>query len=418
VIDKRHQCISSILQAVSGGTIVRYVAIILVYLLVAGCAATTFKAWTNDEVYPGKGGTVRKVGDLDVWEYGEPDRPYRVLGIIESAVPITGSVFVLVSMASMHNDVLETAKQQGADGIMFMKGSSTNLGTSSSGRSYFSLGKVAVAIKYVTTDAGKANIPTYEDYKKQMKQLAERNPQNYVEKAFAGVAVAINNDKECEVVTVGKGSPADKADIRIGDVILSIDGEKIKDRRQLFKIYDSKRPGETISGEIRRQGRVIKKDVTLDAVYMDYDFYVLNQELVKDIPLRIAIIVDEVDIQALNLEQKDMMNAKKTGESIIYAEMEKRYVSFCHGQTNCSIIERHNVDAILQELKFQTSNLVSDDMRARIGQLSGATHLMIASYTAYGKHKNGFQYQGKRKLVEVKSGKILFSLVDRGGSTE
>lgn len=257
-------------------------------------------------------------------------------------------------------------------------------------------------------------ISPYQEYKNQMKKLAEKNPQNYVEKAYAGVSVALSDIGECEVVDVGKGSPADKADIRIGDVILRIDGEKITTRKQMFRIYDSKRPGEIISAEIRRQGKVIKRDVLLDGVYRGYDIYVLNQELVKDIPLRMVIIVDGIDIQALNLDQKDMINARKTYESLAYAELESMYVPFCHAQTNCSIIERHNIDTILQELKFQTSDLASDVTRAKIGQLSGATHLIMVNFIALRKHKKGFHYLGERKFVELKSGKILYSVVDQG----
>lgn len=257
-------------------------------------------------------------------------------------------------------------------------------------------------------------ISPYEEYKKQMKKLAEKNPPNYVEKAYAGVSVTLNDMGECEVVDIVKGSPADKADIRIGDVILSIDGEKITTRKQMFKIYDSKRPGEIMSAEIRRQGKVIKRDVVLDGLYRGHDIYVLNQELVKDIPLRMVIIVDEIDIQALNLDQKDMMNARKTYESLAYAELESMYVPFCSIQTNCSIIERHNIGPILQELKFQRSDLASNVTRAKIGQLSGATHLIMASFIALRKHKKGFHYLGERKFVELKSGKILCSVVDQG----
>jgi hypothetical protein len=256
-------------------------------------------------------------------------------------------------------------------------------------------------------------ISPYETYKMQIKKKAEKNPRNYVEKAYAGVSVTLNDRGECEVVDVVKGSPADNADIRIGDIVLSIDGKKIRTRKQMFKLYDSKRPGEIMSAEIGRQGRVIKRDVLLDGLFRGHDIYVLNQELVKDIPLRMVIIVDEIDIQALHLNEKDMTNARKTYESLAYAELESIYVPFCSTQTNCSIIERHNMGAILQELKFQKSHLASDAMRVKIGQMSGATHVIMASFIALRKHENGFHYLGERKFVELKSGKILCSIVDQ-----
>lgn len=132
---------------------IRYIVLVLVCLLVAGCA--TFKPWSSQQTYQGKGGTFHKVGDMDVWDYGEPDRPYRIIGVIKYVSPITGGIFLVFNLLTMNDMLVDTAKQQGADGIMILSDSQDYVGKSEAGISRVSLKKVVVAIKYVTKEPEK-----------------------------------------------------------------------------------------------------------------------------------------------------------------------------------------------------------------------------------------------------------------------
>lgn len=66
------------------------------------------------------------------------------------------------------------------------------------------------------------------------------------------------------VVDVVAGSPAEKADIQVGDIIYKIDGSQLNDDNGgLAKIISTKKPGDTLNLEIWRDGDVVKTSVTL-----------------------------------------------------------------------------------------------------------------------------------------------------------
>lgn len=62
------------------------------------------------------------------------------------------------------------------------------------------------------------------------------------------------------------GSAADKAELRVGDRIVAIDGAPIFDPSQLFAAVVSHRPGAAAEVEIVRDGRLITIDVTLEGI--------------------------------------------------------------------------------------------------------------------------------------------------------
>ncbi len=103
--------------------------------------------------------------------------------------------------------------------------------------------------------------------------LSEFNRTGKFERAFLGIRyqmisrdLAILNEipEGAYVREVVEGSSADKGEIRQGDIIMKIDGEKIKDEDGgLAKIISHKKPGEKIEIELWREGKTEKKVVTL-----------------------------------------------------------------------------------------------------------------------------------------------------------
>jgi hypothetical protein len=89
--------------------------------MLSGCATppkTTWLDWRGGvPSITGKGGVVRQVEGIEYWTYGEPDRPFKVLGIMEQAFKKT----------SYHTDVHEAdfvkcAHEHGADAVVVLKG--------------------------------------------------------------------------------------------------------------------------------------------------------------------------------------------------------------------------------------------------------------------------------------------------------
>lgn len=65
------------------------------------------------------------------------------------------------------------------------------------------------------------------------------------------------------VANVEEGSPAAKAGIQAGDVIVAVDGQKVKDSADLPRLIGRRKPGEAVRVELLRQGKRLEKSVTL-----------------------------------------------------------------------------------------------------------------------------------------------------------
>lgn len=104
--------------------------------------------------------------------------------------------------------------------------------------------------------------------------LDEFNKTGKFERAYLGIRykviskeLALLNEvpEGAYVVEVLENSPAEKADIKPGDIIMKIDGQKIEDKDGgLVKIINSKKIGDTVEVEIWRNGKVDKIKVKLE----------------------------------------------------------------------------------------------------------------------------------------------------------
>lgn len=71
------------------------------------------------------------------------------------------------------------------------------------------------------------------------------------------------SDAQCVIRQLVSDSAATEADLRVGDVITSIDGEPIRDYRQLVKTIRRYRPGDAIALTISRSGSMLEVTVVL-----------------------------------------------------------------------------------------------------------------------------------------------------------
>ena len=72
---------------------------------------------------------------------------------------------------------------------------------------------------------------------------------------------------EIEGVGVGsveRSTPAQRAGIRAGDIITSFDGEKVKTTTDLKNLMNRRRPGDTVTLGIVREGKSLEIKVALE----------------------------------------------------------------------------------------------------------------------------------------------------------
>src|SRR5690606_29530259 len=96
----------------------------------------------------------------------------------------------------------------------------------------------------------------------------------YVRRPRVGVAVqtvtAVDAEvyklpevRGAEVSTVEKGTPAERAGLRVGDVIMAVDGEPIQDSPDLTSTLARRKPGDRVVLTICRDGKELEVPITL-----------------------------------------------------------------------------------------------------------------------------------------------------------
>lgn len=81
------------------------------------------------------------------------------------------------------------------------------------------------------------------------------------DKAYLGIEE--NDEKGLLVIKVSRNSPADKAGVETGDIILKLDGKDVTDFKQFRQILYSKKVGDKVEVVYTHKNKEIKKTVTL-----------------------------------------------------------------------------------------------------------------------------------------------------------
>ena len=111
------------------------------------------------------------------------------------------------------------------------------------------------------------------------------------------------------VASVGNNSPADKAGIKAGDIILEFDNKKIDTMRTLPRVVASTEVGKSVVLKIWRNKRLITKRLILGRLESSEEFKEKKTKVVKKIEdieaLKIAVRdINEQDISSRNLDKK------------------------------------------------------------------------------------------------------------------
>lgn len=118
---------------------------------------TEFKPWTNSAPQIGQGGTMSSFNGFEYWQYGAPDRPFRILGVMEQSRPggIGGQIlFEQHNQEELQrqlallgaNGIIEVDRRESLSGLSM----SRNYGTGGYDiQSHSRVNKVLVAFKYL-----------------------------------------------------------------------------------------------------------------------------------------------------------------------------------------------------------------------------------------------------------------------------
>jgi S1-C subfamily serine protease len=100
-----------------------------------------------------------------------------------------------------------------------------------------------------------------------LEQLREQAAGTTRDEGFLGVSLEARSDGGVGsiIATVQPNSPADLADIRVGDIVLAVDGEPVNGQAGLVAAIRDRNPGDTISIDLVRTGERLSVNATLVA---------------------------------------------------------------------------------------------------------------------------------------------------------
>ena len=119
----------------------------------------------------------------------------------------------------------------------------------------------------------------------------------------------LKNTQGALVASVGEKSPAEKAGLKAGDIILKFDGKKIDTMRALPKLVSNTEVGKTVKLEIWRNKKLITKKLTLGRLESSDDFKAENKKTKPGIKKKDTEI-ETLKITVRNTTEKDIQDRK------------------------------------------------------------------------------------------------------------
>ena len=236
---------------------------------------------------------------------------------------------------------------------------------------------------------------------------AVREPEtNLVEKARIGVAVEVR-DKQLTVIKIKQNSPAAVAGVKLGDTIISIDGQLISSLKAWNNYFDYKQPGDIVSLVINRYGQSIAFNITTNASkYRPTTVKVAN--LLSDgKKVSIAVIVSDVKNSFVDTTT-DWKESTRNG---LQTDYESGFLIGFDYSNNFSLVDRSRFLRILDEFQLNQLGFVSEKLVAKIGEMTGATHILDVSFSRFPRQYGSHEDVTTGRLIEVESGKVV--AVDR-----
>ena len=123
------------------------------------------------------------------------------------------------------------------------------------------------------------------------------------------------------VASVGKNSPADKAGIEAGDIILEFDGKRINTMKKLPNVVASTEVGKSVELKVWRNKKSIKKRLTLGRLESSEEFKEKKTKIVKK---ENEIETLKITVRDLTSEDIASRNLTKNTKGVVIVEIANR----------------------------------------------------------------------------------------------
>ena len=130
------------------------------------------------------------------------------------------------------------------------------------------LGKISIIFLVIFFVSGCAAVPHSTIEQAQVPSFQEKCKSK---RSVIGIFLKENKSKNLEISSLVKNSPAEKAQLRSGDVITKMNGTPIKSRYDFLRLLDEIPAGKTVNLTVRRHSNVIEKTVLVQEGHIYHD---------------------------------------------------------------------------------------------------------------------------------------------------
>ena len=124
------------------------------------------------------------------------------------------------------------------------------------------------------------------------------------------------------VASVGEKSPADKAGVKAGDIILEFDGKKIDTMRKLPKVVANTKVGKSVQLKIWRNKKSITKTLTLGRLESSEEF---KEKEIKTVKKKEEVIKSlKISVREVNEEDISSRNLNKNTKGVVITNIENK----------------------------------------------------------------------------------------------
>jgi len=257
---------------------------------------------------------------------------------------------------------------------------------------------------------------------------AKQTPPNNVTQTFVyaeNIGAIINRDLSIKKVI--QDGLAARAGLVSGDKIVSASNGKIGSCEEFVSVI-SGAAGKKIPIKVQRSGSLKKINIKPEPVEADFDAQVLvkmEEMLTCGEQINLLVLSEKVtydsnpEVYLPTMKDKDKKQSfeaaikeqellgKKISENVMN-RINSYYLANLKWAPNFKILERTLTPTILKELKFQQTGAVSQKTSKKIGNLTGASHiLLISNFVETKNMKSGAIYHLTQKLVDIERGETL-----------
>ncbi len=178
----------------------------------------------------------------------------------------------------------------------------------------------------------------------------------------------LENPEGALVASVSENSPADKAGIKAGDIILEFDGKKIDTMRTLPKLVAQTEVGKRVILKVWRNQKLISKKVLLGRLESSKEFKAENKTE-PDTSKYVRIETLKISIRDLNKDDISERKLPKNTSGVVVTEIS--------AESPLIFVSVNDIIVELQKKKVRNSNQFSDLVKEIINQDEKTLYLAI-----------------------------------------